>query len=113
MQTLSLSLELYLHWYIVSLCTLYRLDCGTGPGVVKTSAQVHLNAWNHVSVYRHDWGVLVQLNGGKREEGRSQVSRVKVLVWFGNSSFFPKRTRNSRNHETYIMIPLLHTVATK
>ena len=36
-------------------------------------SKVHLNAWNHLSVYRHDWGVWIQLNGGKQEEGRSQV----------------------------------------
>jgi len=49
-----------------------RLDCGTGPGVVVSSTQVHLNQWNHLSVYRHDWGVWLQLNGGKQEEGRSK-----------------------------------------
>ena len=51
-----------------------RLDCGTGPGVVKSSTQVHLHEWNHLSVFRHDWGVWIQLNGGKQEEGRSQVA---------------------------------------
>ena len=63
--------------HVVS-CDISRLDCGTGPGVVKTSSQVHLNAWNHVSVFRHDWGVWVQLNGGKREEGRSQVGSTEL-----------------------------------
>ena len=52
---------------------LFRLDCGTGEGVVRSASQVHLNQWNHLSVFRHDWAVWIQLNGGRKEEGRSQV----------------------------------------
>lgn len=74
-----------------------RLDCGTGPGVVKSSAQVHLNEWNHLSVFRHDWGVWIQLNGGKQEEGRSQglFSRITFNqpVFIGGSG----GTRNVKN----------------
>ena len=55
---------------------LFRLDCGTGVGVVRSASQVHLNQWNHLSVFRHDWAVWIQLNGGRKEEGRSQVSGV-------------------------------------
>ena len=32
----------------IIIVVIFRLDCGTGPGVVKTSAQVHLNTWNHL-----------------------------------------------------------------
>lgn len=52
-----------------------RLDCGTGPGIVHSSSRVNLGKWNHLIVFRHDWGVWLQLNGGQREEGRSQVRR--------------------------------------
>lgn len=74
-----------------------RLDCGTGPGVVKSSTQVHLHEWNHLSVFRHDWGVWIQLNGGKQEEGRSQglFSRITFNqpVFIGGSG----TTRNVKN----------------
>ena len=52
----------------------FRLDCGTGPGIVRTSGKVRLNHWNRLTVFRHDWGVWLQLNGGRHDEGRSQVS---------------------------------------
>ena len=51
----------------------FRLDCGTGPGIVRTSGKVRLNHWNRLTVFRHDWGVWLQLNGGRHDEGRSQV----------------------------------------
>ena len=54
--------------------TFYRLDCGTGPGAVTTSGKVRLNHWNRLTVFRHDWGVWLQLNGGRHDEGRSQVN---------------------------------------
>ena len=53
---------------------IYRLDCGTGPGAVRTSGKVRLNHWNRLTVFRHDWGVWLQLNGGRHDEGRSQVN---------------------------------------
>ena len=59
---------------------LFRLDCGTGVGVVRSTSQVHLNQWNHLSVFRHDWAVWIQLNGGRKEEGRSQVSAVLAQI---------------------------------
>ena len=58
-----------------------RLDCGTGPGVVRSNSKVVLNQWNQLAVNRHDWGVWIQLNQGHREEGRSQV-----IVIFGEYS---------------------------
>jgi hypothetical protein len=86
---------------------MYRLDCGTGPGVVRTSDQVHLNAWNHLSVYRHDWGVWIQLNGGKQEEGRSQVQVQVISAWRAPS---PLRhtawsTRYFRKTYSFLTIP--------
>ena len=51
-----------------------RLDCGTGPGIVRSTSRANLGRWNRLTVFRHDWGVWLQLNGGQHEEGRSQVS---------------------------------------
>ena len=56
----------------------YRLDCGTGPGAVTTSGKVRLNHWNRLTVFRHDWGVWLQLNGGRHDEGRSQVRSLWI-----------------------------------
>ena len=47
---------------------------------IQTLCQVHLNQWNHLSVYRHDWGVWLQLNGGKQEEGRSKVMMMMMMT---------------------------------
>ena len=58
---------------IEHLVSNFRLDCGTGPGLVRSSQQVALGSWNHLSVFRHDWAVWLQLNSGHKEEGRSQV----------------------------------------
>ena len=49
-----------------------RLDCGTGPGSVRSSERVRLNRWNRLTGFRHDWGVWMQLNNGRHDEGRSQ-----------------------------------------
>ena len=59
-----------------------RLDCGTGPGLVRSRHRVQLRAWNHLAVFRHDWAVWLQLNRGPREEGRSQVG---TLGWVGDA----------------------------
>ena len=40
--------------------------------MVRTREQAHLHRWNRLTVFRHDWGVWMQLNGGAHEEGRSQ-----------------------------------------
>ena len=65
----------YYHRILMSVYLLYhRLDCGTGPGAVTTSGKVRLNHWNRLTVFRHDWGVWLQLNGGRHDEGRSQVN---------------------------------------
>jgi len=53
---------------------LYRFDCGSGLGVVKSEETVILNQWNTLSVYRHRWDAWIQLNRGKRIAGRSKVS---------------------------------------
>ena len=65
-------------WRTINQDPIFRLDCGTGAGVVRSSGRVHLNQWNHLSVFRHDWAVWIQLNGGQKEEGRSQVSLVPI-----------------------------------
>ncbi len=51
---------------------LNRLDCGTGPGLVRSTDRVRPGRWNRLTVFRHDWGVWLQLNDGRREEGRSR-----------------------------------------
>ena len=61
------------------LSNFFRLDCGTGPGVVRSNSKVILNQWNDLAVNRHDWGVWIQLNKGPREEGRSQVRKWNDL----------------------------------
>lgn len=59
--------------------SVYRFDCGSGLGVVKSEETVILNQWNTLSVYRHRWDAWIQLNRGKRIAGRSKVSRyIKV-----------------------------------
>ena len=65
------------------MCLFFRLDCGTGPGIVRSTSKANLGRWNRLTVFRHDWGVWLQLNGGAHEEGRSQVGlpiemRVKI-----------------------------------
>ena len=53
---------------------------------IQTLCQVHLNQWNHLSVYRHDWGVWLQLNGGKQEEGRSKVMMMMMYIYYDEVS---------------------------
>ena len=48
------------------------LELGTGPGTVRSSQRVLLNTWNRLNVFRHDWGVWIQLNNGRHDEGRSK-----------------------------------------
>ena len=67
---------------ITSPVSCSRLDCGTGPGLVRSRHRVQLRAWNHLAVFRHDWAVWLQLNRGPREEGRSQVG---TLGWAGDA----------------------------
>ena len=50
-----------------------RLDCGTGPGRVRSATRVNIGQWNRLTVFRHDWGVWIQLNEGPKQKGRSQV----------------------------------------
>ena len=68
------------------------MDCGTGPGIVRTGTKVHLGRWNRLTVFRHDWGVWLQLNGGKHEEGRSQglFSRITFAqpVYLGSPAAY-------------------------
>ena len=44
---------------------------------------MHLGRWNRLTVFRHDWGVWLQLNGGKHQEGESQVLLTKVTGMLG------------------------------
>ena len=46
-----------------------RLECGSGPGKMVSSTQVHLHQWNHLSVFRHDWGSGYSSMGGKERRG--------------------------------------------
>lgn len=76
-----------------------RLDCGTGPGVVRSQAQVHLNEWNHLSVFRHDWGVWIQLNGGRQEEGRSQGLFSRITF---NQPVFVGGSGSTKNVKSFL-----------
>ena len=40
--------------------------------MVRTRDRVRPGRWNRLTVFRHDWGVWLQLNDGPREEGRSR-----------------------------------------
>lgn len=50
----------------------FRFDCGSGVGVVRSEEPVQLNQWNRVTLYRHRWDAWLQLNAGRRVEGRSK-----------------------------------------
>ncbi|XP_046662292.1 pikachurin [Homalodisca vitripennis] len=50
----------------------FRFDCGSGVGVVRSEDNVLLNQWNKLTLYRHRWDAWIQLNGGKRVQGRSK-----------------------------------------
>ncbi|XP_049831472.1 pikachurin-like [Schistocerca gregaria] len=50
----------------------FRFDCGSGLGVVRSEETVQLNQWNRVTLYRHRWDAWLQLNKGRRVEGRSK-----------------------------------------
>ena len=82
-----------------------RLDCGTGPGIVTTGSKVHLGHWNRLTVFRHDWGVWLQLNGGKHEEGRSQglFSRITFAqpVLLGGPGFFLNTQHFLASNQSY------------
>ena len=65
----------------------YRFDCGSGVGIVRSTETVKLNNWNNLSVYRHRWDAWIQLNEGKRVQGRSKVGAYAVFfvlrfAWF-------------------------------
>jgi hypothetical protein len=69
-----------------------RLDCGTGPGIVRSLDQVQLYRWNTLTVFRHDWGVWIDLNDGRHEEGRSQglfsrITFAQPVLIGGTGSF--------------------------
>ncbi|XP_048510585.1 pikachurin isoform X2 [Athalia rosae] len=50
----------------------FRFDCGSGVGIARTSDTVKLNEWNTLAVYRHRWDAWIQLNRGRRIQGRSK-----------------------------------------
>jgi hypothetical protein len=83
-----------------------RLDCGTGPGIVRSVSRANLGRWNRLTVFRHDWGVWIQLNGGPHEEGRSQVNTklcclcaliimklIRLLNWITKPNFMSETIR--------------------
>lgn len=53
---------------------LYRFDCGSGTGKVRSDETILLNQWNSITVYRHRWDAWIQLNEGNRVQGRSKVT---------------------------------------
>ncbi|XP_015607232.1 pikachurin [Cephus cinctus] len=61
-------MALILHHGFIEL----RFDCGSGVGIVRSSETVKLNEWNTLTVYRHRWDAWIQLNQGKRVQGRSK-----------------------------------------
>ncbi|KAF2366792.1 EGF-like domain [Trinorchestia longiramus] len=50
----------------------FRWDCGSGAGAVRSVERVRVGRWNRLSVYRHRWDVLLQLNDGSHVQGRSE-----------------------------------------
>lgn len=52
---------------------IYRFDCGSGTGKVKSQETVILNQWNSITVYRHRWDAWLLLNEGEKVQGRSKV----------------------------------------
>lgn len=53
---------------------LFRFDCGSGTGKVRSDTEVMLNQWNTLTVYRYRWDAWIQLNNGQRVQGRSKVN---------------------------------------
>ena len=86
----------------------FRLDCGTGPGIVRTSDVVRLHRWNTLTVFRHDWGVWIDLNEGRHEEGRSQglFSRITFAqpVLIGGTGSFRNTGKSNYSPEKRVMI---------
>jgi len=58
---------------------LFRFDCGSGMGLVRTKNRVLVGDWNHLTVRRRDWKGFVQLNKGP-ETGT--LSKVWLLAFY-------------------------------
>ena len=83
-----------------------RLDCGTGPGLVRSSERVRLNHWNRLTVFRHDWGVWLQLNNGQHDEGRSQglfsrITFAQPVVLGSPGSYFSNTKRTLETEQGF------------
>ncbi|XP_026467797.1 pikachurin-like [Ctenocephalides felis] len=50
----------------------FRFDCGSGLGIIRSEQTIILNKWNKITLYRHRWDAWIQLNDGKRIQGRSK-----------------------------------------
>lgn len=59
---------------------LYRFDCGSGTGKVRSDETVVLNQWNSITVFRHRWDAWIMLNQGRRVQGRSKVNII-TFIW--------------------------------
>ncbi|OWR45230.1 EGF fibronectin type-III and laminin G domain-containing protein [Danaus plexippus plexippus] len=72
-----------------SCVIIWKFDCGSGAGVLRSPEPVHLGRWNTISVYRHRWDAWLKLNNGKRVRGRSKglFSRMtfREPVWVGGA----------------------------
>ena len=69
--------------FIENKLSLFRLNCGTGPGVVKSSTPVHLHEWNHLSVFRQDWEYGYNLMEENRKKDVLRCFDLKSkLKWF-------------------------------
>lgn len=63
---------------------LFRFDCGSGTGKVRSDTEVMLNQWNTLTVYRYRWDAWIQLNNGQRVQGRSKVNlnlNLNMIYW--------------------------------
>lgn len=56
--------------------SIFRFDCGSGTGKVRSDTKVTLNQWNTLTVYRYRWDAWIQLNNGQRVQGRSKVNMI-------------------------------------
>lgn len=79
--------------------SIFRFDCGSGTGKVRSDTEIVLNQWNTLTVYRYRWDAWIQLNNGQRVQGRSKVNWISfVLLIFSDWSI-------SNHIETSAILP--------
>lgn len=53
--------------------SVYRYDCGTGVGVVRSSGPVVMETWNTLRIHRQETMATMWLNDEPPVQGSSQV----------------------------------------